>query len=79
MHVQLAKGVTFVGRTLDHQGKTLWEILGNLKDFGVGRIVVRSTYMKYPEVCYFRIAKVEATPPHTQVCSINSNWISREN
>lgn len=52
-----------VGPATIHVGKTLWEILGNLKNFGVGRIVKRNIYERYPEPTYFRILKVETLPP----------------
>ncbi|XP_037784309.1 uncharacterized protein LOC119580304 [Penaeus monodon] len=44
-----------VGRTHSFLGKRLWEILCSLQDFGVGRMVVRSRFERYPEVCYYRI------------------------
>jgi small subunit ribosomal protein S34 len=34
--------VKYIGRKTDFKGKTLWEIVGNLKNFGIGRVVVRS-------------------------------------
>ncbi|KAJ3661832.1 hypothetical protein Zmor_006214 [Zophobas morio] len=49
----------YIGRKTDFKGKTLWEIVGNLKNFGVGRVVVRSMMERYPEPSYFRILKVE--------------------
>ena len=52
--------IKYVGRTTDFKGKTLWEIVGNLKNFGVGRIVVRSIFERYPEPSYLKICKVEA-------------------
>lgn len=53
----------YVGKKTDFVGKTLWEILGNLKNFGVGRIVVRNTYAKkYKEPCYMKILEVNARP-----------------
>jgi hypothetical protein len=52
--------IKYVGRTTDFKGKTLWEIVGNLKNFGVGRIVARSTFERYPEPSYLKICKVEA-------------------
>uniref|UniRef100_A0A0K8TRT1 Putative mitochondrial ribosomal protein s34 n=1 Tax=Tabanus bromius TaxID=304241 RepID=A0A0K8TRT1_TABBR len=55
--------IKYVGRTTDFRGKTLWEIVGNLKNFGVGRIVVRSMFERYPEPSYMKILKVEAMPP----------------
>ncbi|KAG5890877.1 hypothetical protein JTB14_002820 [Gonioctena quinquepunctata] len=52
----------YIGRTTDFKGKTLWEILGNLKNFGVGRIVARSMLERYPEPSYIKILKVEPLP-----------------
>ncbi|XP_077290411.1 mitochondrial ribosomal protein S34 [Arctopsyche grandis] len=52
----------YVGRTNYFKGKTLWEIVGNLKDYGVGRIIIRSVYQRYPELSYMKIVKVEARP-----------------
>ncbi|XP_076649606.1 mitochondrial ribosomal protein S34 [Halictus rubicundus] len=54
--------IKYIGRTTTFKGKPLWEILGNLKNFGVGRIVIRSQYQRYPEPCYMRILKVAALP-----------------
>lgn len=54
--------VKYVGRTTDFKGKTLWEIVGNLKDFGVGRIVIRHMFQRYKEPCFMKILKVEAQP-----------------
>lgn len=54
-----AKVVKYIGRTTDFKGKTLWEIVGDLKDFGVGRLVVRNMFQRYPEPCYMRILKVD--------------------
>ncbi|XP_014243151.1 uncharacterized protein LOC106663092 [Cimex lectularius] len=51
--------VKLVGRTTDFSGKTLWEILGNLKNFGVGRLVKRNIMDRYPEPSYFKVLKVE--------------------
>lgn len=52
----------YFGKTTKHRGKTLWEIVGNLKNFGVGRIVVRSMSEKYPEPSYYKILEVETLP-----------------
>ncbi|XP_067001217.2 small ribosomal subunit protein mS34 [Anabrus simplex] len=54
--------IKYIGRTTDFKGKTLWEIVGNLKNFGVGRIVVRSRFERYPEPSYLKICKVETLP-----------------
>lgn len=52
--------IKYIGRTNDFRGKTLWEIVGNLKNFGVNRVVVRSMFERYPEKSYLRILKVDA-------------------
>ncbi|KAK4289238.1 hypothetical protein Pmani_037781 [Petrolisthes manimaculis] len=49
-----------IGRTHSFYGKRLWELVGHLKEFGAGRLVVRSRFERYPEPCYFRI--VSARP-----------------
>jgi hypothetical protein len=52
--------VKYIGRTTDFKGKTLWEIVANLKGNGVGRTVVRSMFERYPEPSFMKIVKVEA-------------------
>ncbi|KAF5304053.1 hypothetical protein FQA39_LY01838 [Lamprigera yunnana] len=54
--------IKYIGKTFDFKGKTLWEILGNLKNFGVGRIIARSMFERYPEPSYIKIVKVETVP-----------------
>ena len=49
----------YIGRRNFYLGKTLWEIVGNLKNFGVGRILVRSKFERYPEVSFVRILRAE--------------------
>lgn len=56
------KIIKYFGRTTDFRGKTLWELVGSLKNFGVGRVVARSMFERYPEPCFYRILKVEALP-----------------
>lgn len=51
--------IKYIGRKTDFKGKTLWEIVGDLKDYGVGRLVIRNMFQRYPEPCYFKILKVE--------------------
>ncbi|XP_023301365.2 uncharacterized protein LOC111683519 [Lucilia cuprina] len=51
--------IKYVGRKTDFKGKTLWEIVGDLKDYGVGRLVIRNMFQRYPEPCYFKILKVQ--------------------
>ncbi|XP_046827996.1 uncharacterized protein LOC124428210 [Vespa crabro] len=57
--------IKYIGRTTDFKGKTLWEILGNLKNFGVGRMVIRNKFQRYPEPCYMRILKIATLPAPT--------------
>lgn len=70
--------IKYVGRTTDFSGKPLWEILGNLKNCGVGRLVKRQSFERYPEPCFFRILKVETVPievryVHIYVFNLNKN------
>jgi len=66
--------IKLVGRTTDFKGKTLWEIVGNLKNFGVGRIVVRSMFERYPESSYMKIVKVEALPNEVFLITCNKTY-----
>lgn len=55
--------ITYVGKKSNCVGKTLWEIVGNLKHFGVGRIILRNNEIKkYPEPCFMKILDVKAEP-----------------
>ncbi|XP_028039015.1 uncharacterized protein LOC114249585 [Bombyx mandarina] len=54
--------IKYVGRTTDFKGKSLWEIVGSLKNFGVGRIIVRSVFLRYPEPSFMKIVKVQTCP-----------------
>ncbi|XP_043282101.1 uncharacterized protein mRpS34 [Venturia canescens] len=54
--------IKLIGRRTTFKGKTLWEILGNLKNFGVGRIIIRHMFQRYPEPSYFKVLKVAAMP-----------------
>ncbi|CAG9561144.1 unnamed protein product [Danaus chrysippus] len=54
--------IKYVGRTTNFKGKTLWEIVGSLKNYGVGRIIVRSVFNRYPEPSFMKIVKVETCP-----------------
>lgn len=62
--------IKYVGRTTDFKGKTLWEIVGSLKNKGVGRIIVRSVFARYPEPSFMKIVKVETCPDEVSKCSI---------
>lgn len=59
--------IKYVGRTTDFKGKTLWEIVGSLKNFGVGRVVVRSVFNRYPEPTFMKIVKVETCPDEVNI------------
>lgn len=50
--------IKYIGRTTDFCGKTLWEIVGNLKNYGVGRLVYTQKLLRYPEPSYYKILKV---------------------
>ncbi|KYM96750.1 PREDICTED: uncharacterized protein LOC108779047 [Cyphomyrmex costatus] len=54
--------IKLIGRTTTFKGKPLWEILANLKNFGVGRLVIRNRFQRYPEPCYMKILKVAGMP-----------------
>lgn len=54
------KVIKYIGRTTDFRGNTLWELVGNLPDWGVGRMLIRNMFQRYPEPCYMRILKVQA-------------------
>ncbi|XP_037094015.1 uncharacterized protein LOC119113888 [Pollicipes pollicipes] len=50
----------FIGRTHDLYGKSLWELLCNLKDFGVGRVVMRTKpNRRYPERSWLKIISAQ--------------------
>jgi len=49
----------YIGKKNYFYGKTIWEILANLKNFGVGRMVTRNILAKYPEPSYHIIKRVE--------------------
>ncbi|KAK4022400.1 uncharacterized protein LOC116919017 [Daphnia magna] len=49
----------YIGKRNFYFGKRLWEIVGNLKNFGEGRLLVRSKFERYPEVSYVKIIRAE--------------------
>lgn len=59
--------IKYIGRTTDFSGKTLWELIGNLKNFGVGRLVKRNMFERYKEPCFIRILKVETLENEVRV------------
>lgn len=48
-----------VGRTHDFYGRRLWEIVSHLKNFGEGRMVIRSRFQRYKEPCFYRIVSAK--------------------
>lgn len=60
--------VKYVGKPSPWHGKALFEILVNLRDFGIGRMVVRSNFERYKEPTYYIIKKVE---PQMDIVSSN--------
>ncbi|XP_064486552.1 uncharacterized protein LOC135398920 [Ornithodoros turicata] len=50
--------IHYIGYPSRFHGKYLLWILGNLKDFGVGRVVTRSIFDRYPEQTYWIIKRV---------------------
>ncbi|XP_030746039.1 uncharacterized protein LOC115874878 [Sitophilus oryzae] len=54
--------IKYIGKKYDFRGKTIWEIVGNLKNFGVGRIITRGRFERYPEPSFIKILKVETLP-----------------
>ncbi|KAF9408517.1 hypothetical protein HW555_011827 [Spodoptera exigua] len=62
LNIMASTVIKYVGRTTDFKGKTLWEIVGSLKNLGVGRIIVRSVFERYPEPSFMKIVKVETCP-----------------
>jgi hypothetical protein len=52
--------VKYFGKPTYQQGKLIWDILGNLRNFGIGRFLVRSPeLLHYPnEMCFYRVASV---------------------
>ena len=51
--------IHYVGRPTYYKGKRLFDILCRLKNFGVGRIVVRNHYLEqYSEPTYYVIKEV---------------------
>jgi len=49
----------YIGRKNYFVGKTIWEILSHLKNFGVGRMVTRNMLSRHPEPSYHIIKRVE--------------------
>ena len=52
--------IKYVGKITTYAGKPLEEILMKLNNFGVGRMVYRNKFERYPEASYYRITQVGA-------------------
>lgn len=52
--------IVYVGKPSSMYGKTVWEIVGNLKNYGIGRLITRSEHFRYSEPCFEKIVHVEA-------------------
>ncbi|XP_065308429.1 small ribosomal subunit protein mS34 [Dermacentor albipictus] len=50
--------IKYIGYPSPYVGKHLLWLLGNLKNFGVGRVVTRTGFERYPEPSYYVITKV---------------------
>lgn len=53
--------VKIIGRTTNLYGKTLWEIVGNLRNAAIGRLITRNSYDRYEEPSFFKVLSVEPT------------------
>lgn len=63
--------VKFFGKPSKFSGKSLWEIVGNLKNFGEGRLIITCESFKYPEPSFFRIVRIQPFPtPRKEVLLI---------
>lgn len=51
--------VVYIGKQSTERGKTAFQILANLKNFGIGRMIARNTFDKYPEPSFHIIKRVE--------------------
>lgn len=61
--------IRYIGRETSYKGKFLFHILCNLKNFGIGRMVVRKSFLeRWPEPSYFVIK--EAFPDLTHPVGI---------
>ena len=67
----------YIGRPLSFEGKSLFDILYRLKNFGVGRIVYRNIFAKrYEEPSYYIITKVYPDTKNT-IVSINRKCLEK--
>lgn len=63
----------YIGRETSSQGKFLFRILCNLKNFGIGRMLVRKSYLdRWPEPSYYIIKQAfpDLTHPVSTIMKI---------
>ena len=52
----------YIGRKSDMVGKSVFQILANLKNFGVGRVLQRNMFnSKFPEPTYYKVSLINLT------------------
>ncbi|KAF7490746.1 hypothetical protein SSS_02901 [Sarcoptes scabiei] len=49
----------FIGKESSHLGKTAFQILANLKNFGIGRMLTRHEFDVFPEPSYHIVKRVQ--------------------
>ncbi|GFS33947.1 uncharacterized protein TNIN_390641 [Trichonephila inaurata madagascariensis] len=50
--------VKLIGKKSPYTGKLLFEILNNLKNYGLGRVIMRNSFKKFPETSFYIVRKV---------------------
>ena len=50
--------IKYIGKKSEFTGNLLFEILNRLKNYGVGRVIIRNSYKNFPEMSYYIIRKV---------------------
>ncbi|KAH7639844.1 hypothetical protein HUG17_3877 [Dermatophagoides farinae] len=49
----------YIGRPSEHLGRTAFQILANLKNFGIGRMLTRHEFDKFPEPSFHIVKRVQ--------------------
>jgi len=71
-----SNAIKYVGPKMDWKGRRLFDLICNLKNYGVGRIVVKSEYEKmYPELSYYTIVKAE--PDMDKYNNYGNVWVKQ--
>lgn len=66
--------VVYIGRRTHLVGKRVFEILANLKNFGIGRVLQRNEFkQEFPEPSYFKIVRVE--PQMDEELTFGRVWV----